>query len=319
MVGYIVRRVLASIPVLLVVGIFAFLLLRLAPGDPAAVMAGPEAPADQVAKMREALGIDQPIPVQFVKWIGQLGRGEFGNSYRSGDPVLSLIVRRIEPTLSISILAQSITIVVAVPLGVLAAFKAHTWIDRSVMIFAVVGFSMPIFWLGFILMTIFGIWSFGLNEPLLPVAGYRNFFDFGFFTYFKYLILPASTLAFVSIALVSRITRSSMIETLEEDYIRTARSKGLTEKVVLARHAFRNAAIPIITVIGLQIAVLIAGAVVVESVFAVPGIGRLVVEAISARDFTVIQGVMIVTAGTYVGVNLLTDISYAYLDPRIRY
>ena len=319
MVGYIVRRVLASIPVLLVVGIFAFLLLRLAPGDPAAVMAGPEAPADQVAKMREALGIDQPIPVQFVKWIGQLGRGEFGNSYRSGDPVLSLIVRRIEPTLSISILAQSITIVVAVPLGVLAAFKAHTWIDRSVMIFAVVGFSMPIFWLGFILMTIFGIWSFGLSEPLLPVAGYRNFFDFGFFTYFKYLILPASTLAFVSIALVSRITRSSMIETLEEDYIRTARSKGLTEKVVLARHAFRNAAIPIITVIGLQIAVLIAGAVVVESVFAVPGIGRLVVEAISARDFTVIQGVMIVTAGTYVGVNLLTDISYAYLDPRIRY
>ena len=171
MVGYIVRRVLASIPVLLVVGIFAFLLLRLAPGDPAAVMAGPEAPADQVAKMREALGIDQPIPVQFVKWIGQLGRGEFGNSYRSGDPVLSLIVRRIEPTLSISILAQSITIVVAVPLGVLAAFKAHTWIDRSVMIFAVVGFSMPIFWLGFILMTIFGIWSFGLLEATLSFLG----------------------------------------------------------------------------------------------------------------------------------------------------
>ena len=319
MLGYIVRRVLASIPVLLVVGIFAFLLLRLAPGDPAAVMAGPEAPADQVAKMREALGVDQPIPVQFVKWVGQLLRGEFGNSYRSGDPVLNLIGRRLEPTLSISILAQLITIVVAIPLGVLAAWKARTWVDRCVMVFAVLGFSMPIFWLGFILMTIFGIWSFGLSEPLLPVAGYRNFFEFGFFTYFKYLILPALSLAFVMTALVARVTRSSMIETLEEDYIRTARSKGLGENVVLIRHALRNASIPVITIIGLQIAVLIAGAVVTESVFAVPGIGRLVVEAISARDFTVIQGVMIVTAGTYVGVNLLVDISYAYLDPRIRY
>jgi peptide/nickel transport system permease protein len=319
MLGYIVRRVLASLPVLLVVGIFAFLLLRLAPGDPAAVMAGPEAPADQVAKMREALGVDQPIPVQFVKWMGQTLRGEFGNSYRSGDPVLNLIGRRLEPTLSISILAQLVTVVVAVPLGVLAAWKAGTWVDRSVMLFAVIGFSMPIFWLGFILMTVFGIWSFGLSEPLLPVAGYRSFFEFGFFTYFKYLILPALSLTFVMTALVARVTRSSMIETLEEDYIRTARSKGLSEKVVLVRHALRNASIPIITIIGLQIAVLIAGAVVTESVFAVPGIGRLVVEAISARDFTVIQGVMIVTAGTYVGVNLLVDISYAYLDPRIRY
>ena len=319
MLGYIFRRVVASVPVLLVVGIFAFLLLRLAPGDPAAVMAGPEAPADQVAKMREALGVDQPVPVQFVKWMGQLLRGNFGNSYRSGDAVLGLIGRRIEPTLSISILAESITIVVAVPLGVLAAFKAHTWVDRSVMVFAVLGFSVPIFWLGFVLMTLFGIWSFGLSEPLLPVAGYRNFFDFGFFTYLKYLMLPSLTLAFVSIALVSRVTRSSMIETLEEDYIRTARAKGLAEKVVLMRHALRNASVPIVTIIGLQVAVLIAGAVVVESVFAVPGIGRLVVEAISARDFTVIQGVMIVTAGTYVGVNLLVDISYAYLDPRIRY
>ena len=319
MLGYIVRRVLASVPVLLVVGIFAFLLLRLAPGDPAAVMAGPEAPADQVAKMREALGVDQPIPVQFVKWMGQLLRGEFGNSYRSGDPVLKLIGRRLEPTLSISILAQLVTIVVAVPLGVLAAWKARSWVDRSVMAFAVLGFSMPIFWLGFILMTIFGIWAFGMSEPVLPVAGYRSFFDFGFFTYFKYLILPALSLTFVMTALVARVTRSSMIETLEEDYIRTARSKGLGEKVVLIRHALRNAAIPVITIIGLQIAVLIAGAVVTESVFAVPGIGRLVVEAIAARDFTVIQGVMIVTAGTYVGVNLLVDISYAYLDPRIRY
>lgn len=316
---YILQRLLTTIPVLLVVGSVVFLLLRLAPGDPASVLAGPEARPEEVAKMRAALGLDQPVPVQFVKWIGQIVRGKFGASHRSGDSVLSLIGKRIEPTLSISILAQLAAIVIAIPLGVLVGWKAHTRIDRIVMVFAVMGFSMPIFVLGFILMAIFGTWAFGMSDPLLPVAGYRKFFDVGFFTYFKYLILPATSMALVMIALIVRVTRSSVLEILEEDYIRTARSKGLTELIILVRHALRNAAIPIITIIGIQVGVLIAGAVVVESVFAIPGIGRLLVEAIAARDYPVIQGVLIVSAGTYVGVNLLVDISYAYLNPKIRY
>jgi peptide/nickel transport system permease protein len=318
MQAYILRRVLATIPVLVVVALFAFTLLRVIPGDPAAVLAGHEATAEDVARIRSKLGLDRPIHIQLVAWFSNLLQGDLGVSIRSNMPVLSLIAKRVEPTLSLTLLTELVAISLAVPLGVLAAWKANTWIDRVVMIFASVGFSLPVFWLGFILIWIFGLWAFGLDQPILPVAGYRPFAD-GFGTYLKYLILPSAALGIALMALIARMTRASVLEILKEDYVRTARAKGLGEKLVLTRHALRNASLPIITVIGLGVAALLSGAVVTESVFAIPGMGRLVVDAIAARDYPVIQGMIIVIATVYVFINLLVDISYAYLDPRIRY
>ena len=318
MLPYLIRRLLATIPVLMVVGLFAFALLRVTPGDPAALIAGLEATPEQVEAVRTKLGLDRPLPVQLGAWVRDLARGDLGDSVRSGKPVLGLIARRVEPSLSLAILTEIIAISVAIPLGVLAAWKADSWIDRAVMVFAAVGFSVPVFWLGYILIWIFGLWAFGLDDPILPVAGYRPFSE-GFLTYFKYLILPSVSLGLVLIALITRMTRASMLEILREDYVRTARSKGMSEKVVLVRHALRNASLPIITVIGLGVAALLSGAVVTESVFAIPGMGRLVVDAISARDYPVIQGMILVVATVYVFINLAVDITYTYLDPRIRY
>ena len=318
MLAYIIRRLLVTIPVLAVVGLFTFLLLRVTPGDPAALIAGNEATQEEYLEIRERLGLDEPIYVQLGKWTGRIARGDFGNSIRSGKPVFELIRGRVGPSVSLTVATEIIAVLVAIPLGVLAAWKANSVVDRAVMVFAAVGFSVPIFWLGFILIWLFGLWAFGMDDPILPVAGYVKITD-DFGGYIRHLILPSLSLGLVVIALIARMTRASVLEVLKEDYVRTARAKGMAEKTVLIRHALRNASLPILTVIGLGLAGLLSGAVVTESVFAIPGLGRLAVEAIATRDYPIIQAMIILIGSFYVFINLVVDILYAFLDPRIRY
>ena len=284
MLAYIIRRLLVTIPVLAVVGLFTFLLLRVTPGDPAALIAGNEATQEEYLEIRERLGLDEPIYVQLGKWTGRILQGDFGTSIRSGKPVFELIRGRVGPSVSLTVATEIIAVLVAIPLGVLAAWKANSVVDRAVMVFAAVGFSVPIFWLGFILIWLFGLWAFGMDDPILPVAGYVKITD-DFGGYIRHLILPSLSLGLVVIALIARMTRASVLEVLKEDYVRTARAKGMAEKTVLIRHALRNASLPILTVIGLGLAGLLSGAVVTESVFAIPGLGRLAVEAIATRDY----------------------------------
>ena len=313
MIGFVARRVLAVVPVLLVVAVIAFAMLRAVPGDPAAVIAGDSATPEQVAALREKLGLEKPVVTQFVIWLGGVLRGDLGESYFFRKPVAELIAQRLEPTLALGLAALSIAVSVAVPLGVVAAFRQGTWIDRAVMGLSVAGFSMPVFVLGYLL-----VWIFSVQLEWLPVQGYARIAD-GVGPFLERLLLPAVTLALVYVALVARITRTSVLEVLNEDYVRTARAKGLRERDVLTRHALRNAAVPILTVVGIGLAVLIGGAVVTESVFAIPGLGRLTVEAVLSRDFPVIQALILLFATGYVFVNLAIDIGYAVLDPRIRY
>lgn len=313
MLGYIAKRLLASIPVLLLVGIITFSLLHIAPGDPAAIIAGDDATPATLVEIREALGLDRPFLVQMGLWFKRLFQGDLGTSIFSGHSVASLMAPRVQPTLSLALLSLVLSVFLGVPLGVLAAWKHNTAIDRGVMVFAVLGFSIPVFWLGFNL-----IWLFAVNLSLFPVIGYVPISK-GFLLFLYHLTLPAVTVGVVSAALIARMTRSSMLEVLREDYIRTARSKGLAERVVLVRHALRAASIPVVTVIGLVFAGLITGVVVTETVFNIPGLGRLVVDAVVRRDFPIVQGMIMVLAGIYVFVNLVVDITYAYLDPRIRY
>ncbi|HVQ76609.1 MAG TPA: ABC transporter permease [Candidatus Binatia bacterium] len=313
MLSLVLRRLLATIPVMGVVALFVFALLRLTPGDPAAVIAGDYASPDDVARIRAALGLDRPLHVQLGLWLGSLLRGDLGTSIFSGLPVATLIKQRIEPTLALATLTMLFAVLVAVPLGVLAAWKQGSWIDRAVMVAAVSGFSMPVFWLGFLL-----IWLFAVQLGWLPVQGYvpiRN----GLWPFLRQLILPTLTLGFVYLALITRMTRASMLTVLREDYIRTAFAKGLASPSVLLRHALKNASLPVVTIIGVGIALLIGGVVVTESVFAIPGIGRLTVDAILRRDYPVIQAVILLVAGVYVLVNLVIDLLYLALDPRIRY
>lgn len=318
MFAYIVRRLLVTIPVLAVVGLFTFLLLRVTPGDPAALIAGNEATQEEYVEIRERLGLDEPIYVQLGKWAGRILQGDFGQSIRSGKPVFELIRGRVGPSVSLTVATEIVAVLVAIPLGVLAAWKANSVVDRAVMVFAAVGFSVPIFWLGFILIWLFGLWAFGMDDPILPVAGYVKITD-DFWDYVRHLILPSLSLGLVVIALIARMTRASVLEVLKEDYVRTARAKGMAEKTVLIRHALRNASLPILTVIGLGLAGLLSGAVVTESVFAIPGLGRLAVEAIATRDYPIIQAMIILIGSFYVFINLAVDILYAFLDPRIRY
>ena len=313
MIGFVARRVLAVVPVLVVVAVIAFAMLRAVPGDPAAVIAGDSATPEQVAALREKLGLEKPVVTQFVIWLGGVLRGDLGESYFFRKPVAELIAQRLEPTLALGLAALSIAVSVAVPLGVVAAFRQGTWIDRAVMGMSVAGFSMPVFVLGYLL-----VWIFSVQLEWLPVQGYARIAD-GVGPFLERLLLPAVTLALVYVALVARITRTSVLEVLNEDYVRTARAKGLRERDVLTRHALRNAAVPILTVVGIGLAVLIGGAVVTESVFAIPGLGRLTVEAVLSRDFPVIQALILLFATGYVFVNLAIDIGYAVLDPRIRY
>ncbi|MGE5641193.1 MAG: ABC transporter permease [Clostridia bacterium] len=313
MIGFLARRILATIPVLGVVAVFVFLLLRLAPGDPAAILAGDAATADNIAAIRASLGLDQPLPVQFGIWVAHLLTGDLGQSFYYRTSVVALIGQRLEPTLALAALTLLIAVAAAVPLGVLAAWRHGGWLDRALMAFSVAGFSIPVFVIAYLL-----IWLVSLKLGWLPVQGYVRFSE-NFSLFIRHLILPAITLSFIYIALIARVTRASMLEALGEDYIRTARAKGLPEIRVLVRHALANAAIPIVTVIGIGIAILIGGVVVTESVYAIPGLGRLTVDAVLARDFPTVQGVILFFSFVYVIVNLLVDLSYAFLDPRIRY
>ncbi len=313
MLGYFIRRVLAAIPVMLVVALFVFLLLRLSPGDPAAIIAGDMATPQQLAAIRENLGLNQPLYQQFFVWISQLLHGDFSTSLMAHTPVLTMIGQRLEPTLSLALVAIIFTIVISVPLGVLAAWKHGSWIDNLVMSSSVLGFSIPVFVIGYLLSTLFAI-----ELRWLPVQGFKSITD-GVWPFAQRIILPALTLSSVYIALVARMTRASVLEVLGEDYIRTARAKGLPEIHVLFRHALRNSLIPILTVIGTGFALMISGVVVTESVFNIPGLGRLIVDAVLARDYPVIQGMILLTSGVYVIINLLIDLSYALSDPRIRY
>lgn len=313
MTGYIIRRLLATIPVLVVVALVVFALIRFAPGDPAAIIAGTEATREEVEGIRKQLGLDRPLPVQLGLWFKNILKGDLGRSLLSKHKVLDLIKERVVPTLSLAILTEIFAISTAIPLGTLAAWKANTWVDRVIMVFSTLGFSLPVFWLGFIL-----IYFFAVRIELFPAAGYVAPSE-GFGPYLHRLALPAFATGLVVMALITRMTRATVLETLREDYIRTARSKGLGEQMVLIRHALRNAALPIVTVVGLGLAALLSGLVVTESVFAIPGLGRLLVNAILSRDYPIIQGAILVISTVYVFVNLLVDISYAFFDPRVRY
>ena len=313
---YILQRLFAAIPVILLVGIIVFSLLHIAPGDPAAILAGDDPnlmTAENIQQIRESMGLDRPFLVQFGDWVWGLLQGDLGTSYFSQRSVASLMAPRLQPTLSLAVMALLISLALGAPLGMLAAWKAHTLVDRAVMIFAVMGFSVPVFWFGFIL-----IWTFAVRFPLFPALGYTPISE-GLFSFLRSLFLPAIGIAVAQMALIARMTRSTMLEVLSEDYIRTARAKGLGERMVLTRHAFKAASIPIITIIGIVFAGLVGGLVVVEVVFSVPGMGRLVIDSIVRRDFPVIQGTLMVVAVVYVFINLAVDIIYAYVDPRITY
>lgn len=329
MLAFIARRLVATIPVLLFVAVFVFLLLRLTPGDPAAIIAGDNATSDQVDQIRAKLGLDESLLTQFWIWSGRALAGDFGESFFFKKTVAELIVQRIEPTLMLALCTIILAVLISVPIGVLAAARQGSWIDRIVMGFSVMGFSVPVFVIGYLLIYVFSIMRWEIPIPWtgatldlggqwLPVQGYRRISE-GFGEFIVRLILPSITLAVIYIALIARITRASVIETLGEDYIRTARAKGLPGRTVLLRHALRNAAVPIITVIGIGIALLIGGVVVTESVYNIPGIGRLTVDAVLARDFPVIQVVIMMFSFVYVLVNLVIDLAYSVLDPRIRY
>jgi len=310
---FLARRLLSTIPVLLIVAVLVFLLLRLTPGDPAAILAGDAANTEQIARIRENLGLDRPIPVQFGIWFGNLLSGDLGESFYYKQKVTALIGQRLEPTISLAALTTLFAVLVSVPLGVLAAWRFGSWFDRALMGFSVMGFSVPVFVLAYLL-----IWFVSLKLGLLPVQGYHRIAD-GFWPYLQHLILPSFTLSIIYVALIARVTRASVLEALGEDYIRTARAKGLPELRVLVRHGLANAAVPIVTVIGIGIALLIGGVVVTESVYAIPGLGRLTVDAVLARDFPTVQGLILFFSFVYVLVNLLIDLSYVFLDPRIRY
>jgi peptide/nickel transport system permease protein len=313
MLVFIARRLVATIPVLGMVAVFVFLILRLTPGDPAAIIAGDNANEQQVAEIREKLGLDKPLPTQFVIYAGKLIQGDLGESFFFKKRVAELVAQRIEPTLALATSTILLAIIVAVPLGVLAAWRHESWVDRAVMGFSVLGFSVPVFVIGYVLIYIFAI-----QLGWLPVQGYRSIWS-GFGDFAQRLILPSVTLSVIYIALIARITRASVLEVMGEDYIRTAHAKGLNERVVMIRHALRNAAVPIVTVIGIGIALLIGGVVVTESVYNIPGIGRLTVDAVLARDYPTIQAVILLFSVVYVLINLVIDLSYALLDPRIRY
>ena len=313
MLAYVVRRLFSTVIVMAVVAFVVFLLLYLTPGDPAAILAGDAATVDDIRRVRETLGLDRPFIIRFGEWAGALLRGDLGTSIFTNLPVTRLIGQRIEPTLALTLCTLLVAVLVAVPMGVVAAAKAGTWVDRLVMAFTVLGFSVPVFVLAYILIMVFSI-----ELDWLPVQGYRPIRD-GLWEWARHLVLPSLALGTVYIALIARITRASMLDVLAQDYIRTAQAKGLAPDAVLVGHALKNAAVPIMTVIGIGIALLIGGAIVTETVFAIPGIGRLTVDAILRRDYPIIQGVILIFSGAYVLINLAVDLSYMFFDPRIRF
>ena len=313
MLAYTLRRILATIPVMLFVALFVFSLLYLAPGDPAAIIAGDQATPADVERIRASLGLDRPFLIRFGEWLWQIIHGNLGTSIFTNLPVSHMIAQRIEPTTSLMVLTILFSIVIAIPLGVVAAWKHGTWIDRCVMVLAVFGFSTPVFVLGYLL-----AYLFALRLDWLPVQGFTSISQ-GFIPFLRSLALPTIALGLIYIALLARITRATMLEVLSQDYVRTAKAKGVGQRAVLFVHALKNAAVPIVTIVGIGVALLIGGAVITESVFAIPGLGRLTVDAILRRDYPVIQGVVLLFSFVYVLVNLAVDLLYTVFDPRIRY
>jgi peptide/nickel transport system permease protein len=313
MTSYIIRRLFAVVPVMAVVALFVFFLLRLAPGDPAAIIAGEDATAEAIEAVRAKLGLDLPVAQQFGLWLWGLMHGDLGVSIFSNLAVTRLIAQRLEPTLALTLATLFVAVGLAVPIGVIAAWKARRLADRLVMGFAVLGFAMPGFVLAYVL-----IYFFAVQWRLLPVQGYAPIAQ-GFWPFVQSLILPSVALGVTYMALIARITRASMLEVLQQDYIRTANAKGLATDRVLLLHALKNAAVPIVTVIGIGITLLISGVVITETVFNIPGLGRLTVDAVLKRDYPIVQGLILVFAAVKVLINLMIDISYAFLDPRIRY
>ena len=313
MLTYILKRILSVIPVLFLVSVFVFLMLRLTPGDPAAILAGDNATPETLQRIRDAMGLNEPLLTQYVTWIGGILRGDFGTSLISSVPVLGLVSQRVGPSMSLAVLTIIIAICVAIPMGVIAAWKHRTWVDYLVMSFSVLGFSVPVFLVGYVLLLIF-------SDKLgwLPPQGFKPL-SAGIAPFMERAILPALTLASIYIALIARMTRAAMLDVLNEDYIRTARAKGVGDRRLLFVHALKNAAVPIATIVGAGFALLISGVVVTETIFNIPGIGRLTVDAVLARDYPVIQALILLTATLYVAVNLLIDLSYSLFDPRIRY
>jgi peptide/nickel transport system permease protein len=311
--AFTIRRLLSTVMVMTTVAVFIFLLLHLSPGDPAAIIVGDNATPAQIDAVRKQLGLDDPLAVQFVRWLSGVLRGDLGISIFSHEPVNKLIGQRIEPTVSLAATTILLAVAIAVSFGVLAAWKAGTWIDRLVMVLSVVGFSVPVFVVGYLL-----IYLFSIKLGWLPVQGYAPLAD-GFVPWIRHLILPSIALGLAYVALIARITRTTMLDVLAEDYMRTARAKGVATGPLLMKHALKNAGVPIVTVIGIGVALLIGGVVITETVFNIPGVGRLVVDAISQRDYPIIQGVTLIFSGVYVVVNLIVDLSYTVIDPRIRY
>jgi peptide/nickel transport system permease protein len=312
-IAYVVRRLFSTVVVMAVVAFVVFSLLYLTPGDPAAVIAGDIATDEDIKRIHARLGLDEPFLVQFGRWVWALLHGDLGTSIFTNLPVTTLIGQRVEPTVALTLCTLVVAIAIAVPLGVVAAAKAGTWLDRAVMAFSVLGFSVPVFVVAYGL-----ILTFSVELDWLPVQGYRSFHE-GAWEWLRHLILPSVALGTVYVALIARMTRASMLDVLAQDYIRTAAAKGLAPDQVLVGHALKNAAIPVMTIIGMGVALLISGAIVTETVFALPGIGRLTVDAILRRDYPIIQGVILIFSAVYVLVNLLVDLSYMLFDPRIRY
>ncbi|ASV70028.1 MULTISPECIES: ABC transporter permease [Cytobacillus] len=312
MKAYILKRLLSMIPVLFLVAIFVFFLIHFIPGDPASVMLGPDASPGEIEALRQELGLNLPIYQQFVHWFGNVLQGDLGTSLYMNTSVVSAFFSHIGPTLSLALLAQGVSIMIAIPIGVLAARKRGTGIDSTFMLIAMIGMSIPSFLLGLMLMLVFGV-----KMQILPVAGYESLAN-GLWNHLKYLILPAISLGAIQAAVITRMTRSSMVDILSTNYIKTARAKGVKERMVIYKHAFRNAFIPILTILGETFGSLITGAVVTETVFNLPGIGQLVVNAITRRDYAVIQGTILIIALTYLFLNLFIDLLYGVVDPRVR-
>ncbi|MBV9433413.1 MAG: ABC transporter permease [Hyphomicrobiales bacterium] len=313
MIAYVARRLASLVVVMALVGVCVFLLLHLAPGDPAAIIAGDNATPEQIAGIRTKLGLDEALPIQFLRWSTSVLSGDLGVSIFSNTPVTTLIGQRLEPTLSLALATLAFAVPVALVLGVLAAWRAGSSIDRASMIVAVTGFSAPAFVVGYLM-----IYVFAVTLRWFPVQGYTPFRE-NIADWARHLVLPALTLGLAYVALIARITRATMLEVLAEDYIRTAKAKGVATGPMLLKHALKNAGVPIITVIGIGVALLIGGVVITETVYNIPGVGRLVVDAISKRDYPIIQGVILVFSAVYVVINLVVDLSYTLIDPRIRY
>ncbi|MFN3286108.1 MAG: nickel ABC transporter permease [bacterium] len=302
---YVLKRVLLALPVLLGVSVVVFVAIRSIPGDPAQIMAGQAATEEVVRQIRQSLGLDQPLPVQYLYFLRNVVRGDLGRSLFNGAPVVEELGQRFPRTVRLALASMAVASLIGVPAGILAATRHLSWVDTLVMLVALVGVSMPVFWLGLNLILVFSV-----RLQWLPAFGYETW---------RHLLLPSVTLGAASAAIVARMTRSAMLEVLGQDYIRTARAKGLAERAVVNRHALRNALIPVVTVLGLQLGTLLSGAVLTETVFAWPGIGRLLVDAVLARDYPIIQGATLLIAATFVALNLAVDVLYGLLDPRIRY